>query len=166
MRQDATVLRRDATLLRHNATFLSAFVTHRKNDLRQIICDFLTLRNRVGVARSAHSLPWRVEKRVFLRFESKDSHILDTAVHRITGELLEAGITMQGPFPLPTRHEWYTIITSNVRRTHRRDTHKRLAILVNTNPSALTPVSSSGIPAGVLISLRAKSVTIMQVGQR
>ncbi len=108
----------------------------------------------------------RVEKRVFLRFESSDSNILDTTVQRITAELQVAGGVVQGPYPLPTRRECYTVISSNLRRRFSIETHKRLAILVNAQPSAFAQMGSSEMPAGVSISLRVINYTIMQVDQR
>ena len=48
LRQDATVLRHDATLLRQDATVSRTFAMSRKSDLRHIVCDFLTVRVRVG----------------------------------------------------------------------------------------------------------------------
>ena len=103
---------------------------------------------------------------MFLRFESSDSNILDTTVHRIVGELLEAEIDMQGPFPLPTRREHYTVLTSNVRRKHSIDTHKRMIILVNVHPSTFAKASSSELPTGVSFGLRVTNATIMQVRHR
>jgi len=108
----------------------------------------------------------RVEKRVFLRFESRDSNILDTTVHRIIGELLAAEITIQGPFPLPTRREHYTVLASNARRKHSIDTHKRLIILVNVHPSTFAKASSSELPTGVSLGLRITNSTIMQLDPR
>ena len=104
----------------------------------------------------------RVENRVLLRFESKDCGILDAAVSRITTDLQVIGGIAQGPFPLPTRQEEYSVLFPGGRRKYTIVTHKRLLVLVNAHSSIFAKIGSSELPPGVSLGLRETTATIVQ----
>ena len=89
-----------------------------------------------------------------IRLKSYDHRILDLAAKKIVETVKKNGGTVNGPIPLPTEKEIFTILRSphvnkDSREQFERRTHKRLIDIVNPNQKTIDSLSHIELPSGV-----------------
>ena len=94
-----------------------------------------------------------VERAVRIRLEGGDCGVLDTAVCHITAELQAVGGVIHGPYPIPSRHERYTILSASGRRVYTVITHKRLLSLINARSEVIARLGSLTLPPELSVRL-------------
>lgn len=90
---------------------------------------------------------------------SYDHKLIDQAAKKIVENVKRTGGTIQGPIPLPTKREVFTVIRSpHVNKTSReqfeRRTHKRLIRIINANEKTIETLMNFDISSGVDIDLK------------
>ena len=101
-----------------------------------------------------------------IRMEAYDHAILDQSAAEIVDTAKRTGSVVKGPFPIPTRIERYTVLSSphvdkKARQQYEIRTHKRIIDLVEANNKTIEALNKLSLPAGVDIRIKA---TTAQVG--
>ena len=91
--------------------------------------------------------------------QAYDHKVLDKAVGEIVETARNTGSQVQGPIPLPTRIERYTVNRSpNVDKKSMDQfemrTHKRILDIVNPQPKTVEELKKLNLPAGVDITIK------------
>jgi small subunit ribosomal protein S10 len=94
-----------------------------------------------------------------ITLKAYDHKVLDNAAKRIVEAVTKNGGQVQGPIPLPTRKEIFTILRSpHVNKTSReqfeRRTHKRLIQIINPTGKTIEALQRMELPSGIDISLK------------
>ena len=94
-----------------------------------------------------------------IRLKSYDHRILDLAAKKIVETVKKTGATVNGPIPLPTEKEIFTILRSphvnkDSREQFERRTHKRLIDIVNPNPKTIDSLMHIELPSGVDVVMK------------
>ncbi len=99
------------------------------------------------------------QEKLKIRLKSYDHRILDMAAKKIVDSVKKAGSKVNGPIPLPTDKEIFTILRSphvnkDSREQFERRTHKRLIEIENPNAQTMDALSHMDLPSGVDISIK------------
>lgn len=110
------------------------------------------------------SLEGHIDQRLLLRFEAKDCGVLDDAVVALLKSCQDVGGKVEGPYPLPTRVEPYTVLRSppidrKSREMFEVRTYKRMITLVNPSPSVVAYLGSHRLADGVEVKMREFTTT-------
>ncbi len=94
-----------------------------------------------------------------IRLKSYDHALLDNSAKKIVDSVKRAGATVNGPIPLPTEKEVFTILRSpfankDSREQFERRTHKRLIEIVNPNGATIDALQHIDLPSGVEIAIK------------
>jgi small subunit ribosomal protein S10 len=94
-----------------------------------------------------------------IRLKAYDHRLLDQAAKKIVDSALRTGASVQGPIPLPTEKEIFTILRSphvnkDSREQFERRTHKRLIQIVDPNPKTISALMDIDLPSGIDIVLK------------
>lgn len=94
-----------------------------------------------------------------IRLKSYDHRLIDQSAKKIVDSVVRTGAVVNGPIPLPTKKEVFTVLRSpHVNKTAReqfeRRTHKRLIQIVNPNAKTIDALMHIDLPAGVDIVLK------------
>ena len=94
-----------------------------------------------------------------IRLKSYDHRLLDLSAKKIVDSVKKAGSKVNGPIPLPTEKEIFTILRSpHVNKTSReqfeRRTHKRLIEIVEPTPQTIDALAHVDLPSGVDIMIK------------
>lgn len=94
-----------------------------------------------------------------IRLKAYDHRLLDQAAKKIVDSALRTGATVQGPIPLPTEKEIFTILRSphvnkDSREQFERRTHKRLIQIIDPNPKTISALMDIDLPSGIDIVLK------------
>ena len=97
--------------------------------------------------------------KIRIRLKSYDHRLLDQSAKKIVESVKKAGSTVNGPIPLPTDKEIFTILRSphvnkDSREHFERRTHKRLIEIVDPNQQAIEALKHITLPSGVDIVLK------------
>ena len=97
-----------------------------------------------------------------IRMEAYDHSILDQCALEIVDTAKRTQAEVNGPIPLPTRIERYTVLRSpHVNKKSRQQfeirTHKRLIDIVNATAKTLDALNKLSLPAGVDVKIKASS---------
>ncbi|MDB4559315.1 MAG: 30S ribosomal protein S10 [Planctomycetota bacterium] len=98
--------------------------------------------------------------RIQIRMEAYDHEALDQSSAEIVETAKRTGARVQGPIPLPTRIEKYTVLRSPFIDKKSREqfeirTHKRLIFISDSTAQTVDSLSSLNMPAGVDIRIKA-----------
>ena len=99
-------------------------------------------------------------ERIRIRMEAFDHEVLDRTAHEIVDTAQRTGAIVNGPMPLPTRIERYTVLRSpHIDRKSREQfeirTHKRLIDILQPSPKTVDSLQRlDSLPAGVDIEIR------------
>lgn len=101
-----------------------------------------------------------MQDKIQIRMEAYDHETLDQAVVDIVETAKRTGARVNGPIPLPTRIERYTVLRSPHVDKKARDqfeirTHKRLVYISEPTSKTVDALSKLNVPAGVDIRIRA-----------
>ncbi len=99
------------------------------------------------------------QEKIRIRLKSYDHRLLDQSAQKIVETVKKAGSTVNGPIPLPTDKEIFTILRSphvnkDSREQFERRTHKRLIEIVAPNPQTIDALMHINLPSGVDIVLK------------
>jgi len=94
-----------------------------------------------------------------IRLKAYDHRLIDQAAKKIVDSALRTGATVQGPIPLPTEKEIFTILRSphvnkDSREQFERRTHKRLIQIIDPNPKTISALMDIDLPSGIDIVLK------------
>jgi len=94
-----------------------------------------------------------------IRLKSYDHSLLDQSAKKIVDSVKKAGAKVNGPIPLPTEKEVFTILRSvfvnkDSREQFERRTHKRLIEIVNPNSNVIEVLQHVVLPSGVDIVIK------------
>ena len=94
-----------------------------------------------------------------IRMESYDHEALDKSSAELVDAAKRTGARVQGPVPLPTRIERYTVLRSpHIDKKSREQfeirTHKRIMYITDYSPKTVDSISKLNLPAGVDIRIK------------
>ena len=98
-------------------------------------------------------------EKIRFRLKSYDHRLLDLSAKKIVESVKRTGAKVNGPIPLPTEKEIFTILRSphvnkDSREQFERRTHKRLIDIVNPTAQTLDSLMRFDLPSGVDIVLK------------
>jgi ribosomal protein S10 len=93
-----------------------------------------------------------------IRLKSYDTTVIDTAAREIVETAKRTGASVQGPVPMPTHRERFTILISPHANKNARDqyeicTHKRLVIIVEPTDKTVDALMKLDLAAGVDVQI-------------
>ncbi len=99
------------------------------------------------------------DNKLKIRLKSYDHSLLDQSAKKIVDSVKKAGAKVNGPIPLPTEKEVFTILRSpfvnkDSREQFERRTHKRLIEIVNPNSQTIDALQHIDLPSGVDIVIK------------
>jgi len=94
-----------------------------------------------------------------IRLKAFDHRLIDTSARQIVDKVKHTGARVEGPIPLPTRKEKYTILISPHKDKDARDqyelrTHSRLLFVSDSNERTLDALMSLDLAAGVKADIK------------
>ena len=97
-----------------------------------------------------------------IRMEAYDHSVLDQSAAEIVDTAKRTKSEVQGPIPLPTRIERYTVHSSphvdkKARQQYEIRTHKRVIDIVQATAKTIEALNKLSLPAGVDIKIKASS---------
>ena len=97
--------------------------------------------------------------KIKIRMESYDHEALDKSALELVDTAKRTGARVQGPVPLPTRIERYTVLRSpHIDKKSREQfeirTHKRILFISDYSPKTVDSISKLNLPAGVDIRIK------------
>ena len=98
-------------------------------------------------------------KKIRVRLQAYDHHILDMAVEKIVAAIAKTGADVVGPIPLPTERQVYTILRAvhkykDTREQFEIRTHKRIIDIKNPNSETIEALRKLDLPSGVDIDVK------------
>ncbi len=93
-----------------------------------------------------------------IRLKSFDNKVIDQSAKEIVDTAKKTGARVNGPIPMPTHIEKFTILVSphvdkNARDQYEIRTHKRLIIIVEPNDKTINALMNLDLSAGVDIKI-------------
>jgi small subunit ribosomal protein S10 len=97
-------------------------------------------------------------ERIIIRLKAFDHRLLDRATAEIVDTAKRTGARINGPIPLPTKIERYTVLISPHADKDARDqyeirTHKRLVVLVQPTDKTVDALMKLDLAAGVDVQI-------------
>ena len=104
--------------------------------------------------------PAHMKDRIQIRMEAYDHEALDTSCLEIVESAKRTGARVNGPIPLPTRVERYTVLRSPFIDKKSREqfeirTHKRIIDITEPNHRTVEALNRLVVPAGVFVKIKA-----------
>lgn len=99
-----------------------------------------------------------MNKKIKITLKAFDHRILDSSVKKIIEVARTTGASVNGPVPLPTKKEIFTILRSvHVNKKSREQfelrTHKRLLSIINSTSQTIDQLTRLELPSGVGIEV-------------
>ncbi|MDC3181255.1 30S ribosomal protein S10, partial [Gammaproteobacteria bacterium] len=96
--------------------------------------------------------------RIRIRLKAHDYKLIDRATREIVETAKKSGAQIQGPIPMPTKKERFTILISPHVDKHARDqyeirTHARLVDIIQPDPSTVDALMRLNLAAGVHVEI-------------
>lgn len=96
-----------------------------------------------------------------IRLKAYDHRVLDQSTSEIVGTAKRTGAQVQGPIPLPTRIEKFTVlrgphIDKKSREQFEIRTHKRLIDIIEPTPQTVDALMKLDLAAGVDVEIKLK----------
>jgi len=97
--------------------------------------------------------------KVRIKIKAYDHKIIDQAAKTIIDTALRGGATVNGPIPLPTEKNKFTVLRSTFVHKDARDQfemriHKRLIDIIGLNPKTVDSLMNLNLPAGVDVEVK------------
>ncbi|HHX76559.1 MAG TPA: 30S ribosomal protein S10 [Acholeplasmataceae bacterium] len=94
-----------------------------------------------------------------ISLKAYDHRIIDQAAKKIIESVEKTGVEVQGPIPLPTKREIFTVLRSphvnkDSREQFERRTHKRLIQIIDPNSKTIDALMRIDLPSGIDIVLK------------
>ena len=98
-------------------------------------------------------------QRIRIRLQAYDHRILDQSVKEILEAAKRVGSTVEGPVPLPTRIERWSVnrsphVDKKSMEQFEIRTHKRMMDIIDPTPKTVDELKKLNLPAGVDISVK------------
>lgn len=100
-----------------------------------------------------------IEQRIRVKIRAYDSKIIDQSCRTIIEAAQRTGARLQGPIPLPTERNRYTVLRSTFIHKNARDQyeiriHKRLIDIYSPTAKTIDDLSHLNLPAGVDVEIK------------
>ena len=100
-----------------------------------------------------------IQQDIKIRMEAYDHEALDKSAAELVDTAKRTGARIQGPIPLPTRIERYTVLRSpHIDKKSREQfeirTHKRILYISEPTTKTIDAISKLNLPAGVDIRIK------------
>src|SRR5206468_7887107 len=100
-----------------------------------------------------------VAQKIRIRLKAYDHEVVDQSTKKIVETVLRTQAKVQGPVPLPTEKQRYTVIRSPHKYKDSREhfemrIHKRLLDIVEHTPKTVDSLQRLEVPAGVEIEIK------------
>ena len=97
-------------------------------------------------------------ERIIIRLKAFDHRLLDRATSEIVETAKRTGAQINGPIPLPTKIERYTVLISphvdkDARDQYEIRTHKRLVVIVQPTDKTVDALMKLDLAAGVDVQI-------------
>ena len=97
--------------------------------------------------------------RIRIRMEAYDTRALDASAQEIVEQAKRTSAKVQGPIPLPTRIERYTVlrgphIDKKAREQFEMRTHKRIIDISEPTARTVEAINRIQVPAGVFVKIK------------
>lgn len=94
-----------------------------------------------------------------ISLKAYDYQLIDQAAKKIVDSVNKTGATVQGPIPLPTKREIFTVLRSphvnkDSREQFERKTHKRLIQIIDPNSKTIDALTRIELPSGIDIVVK------------
>ena len=94
-----------------------------------------------------------------ISLKAYDHRLIDQAAKKIVESVEKTGAVVQGPIPLPTKKEIFTVLRSphvnkDSREQFERRTHKRLIQILDPNSKTIDALMRIDLPSGIDIVLK------------
>lgn len=98
-------------------------------------------------------------QKIRIKLKAYDHRLIDQSTQEIVDTAIRTGAKVNGPVPLPTKKELYTVLRSPVinkksREQFRLATHKRLIDLVDPTSKTVEALRKLNLPAGVDVEIK------------
>src|SRR5947209_9803621 len=119
----------------------------------------------VEMTRGEGTVAGQPSERIRIRMEAYDHEVLDRTASEIVQTAEQTGAKVNGPIPLPTRIERYTVLRSpHIDRKSREQfeirTHKRLIDILQPTGKTIEALNKGlSLPPGVDIKIRVQTPT-------
>ena len=99
------------------------------------------------------------KEKIKIRLKSYDHRLLDLSAKKIVDSVKKTGSVVNGPIPLPTEKEIFTILRSvhvnkDSREQFERRTHKRLIDIKKPSKETIDALTHLDLPSGVDIDIK------------
>ncbi|MFI3329724.1 MAG: 30S ribosomal protein S10 [bacterium] len=99
------------------------------------------------------------KEKIKIRLKSYDHRLLDLSTKKIVDSVKKTGAVVNGPIPLPTEKEIFTILRSphvnkDSREQFERRTHKRLIEIVSPTAQTIDALTHIDLASGVDIVIK------------
>lgn len=97
-------------------------------------------------------------QRIRIQLRAFDHNLIDVSAKDIVEAVKRTGAKVQGPVPLPTRKEKYTVLTSPHKYKDARDqyeirTHKRLLDIIDSTEKTVDALQKLDVAVGVEVRI-------------
>jgi small subunit ribosomal protein S10 len=94
-----------------------------------------------------------------IRLKSFDHRLIDSSAREIVETARRTGAQVQGPIPLPTKKERFTVLVSphvnkDARDQYELRTHKRLMDIIEPTDKTVDALMKLELPAGVDVQIK------------
>ncbi|MEJ2514227.1 MAG: 30S ribosomal protein S10 [Gammaproteobacteria bacterium] len=94
-----------------------------------------------------------------IRLKSFDHRLIDSSAREIVDTARRTGAQVQGPIPLPTKKERFTVLVSphvnkDARDQYELRTHKRLMDIIDPTDKTVDALMKLELPAGVDVQIK------------
>lgn len=100
-----------------------------------------------------------MNQKIRIKLKSYDNNLVDKSCERIVRAVKTTGAIVNGPIPLPTRKEKYTVLRSpHVNKKSREQfqlcTYKRLVDIYSTSTKTIDALMKLELPSGVEVQIK------------
>jgi small subunit ribosomal protein S10 len=100
-----------------------------------------------------------MNQKIRIKLKSYDHNLLDKSSERIVKAVKATGAVVNGPIPMPTRKEIFTVLRSpHVNKKSREQfqlaTHKRLIDIISNNSKTVEALMKLELPSGVDVEIK------------
>ena len=101
----------------------------------------------------------QMAKTIRIKLKGYDHKMVDNSVSKIVAQVEQSGAKVNGPIPLPTEKNIYTVIRAvhkykSSREQFEMRVHKRLIDIENPSPKVIEALTNLSMPSGVDIDVK------------
>ncbi|TAE76137.1 MAG: 30S ribosomal protein S10 [Bacteroidetes bacterium] len=100
-----------------------------------------------------------MNQKIRIKLKSYDHNLLDKSAERIVKAVKATQAVVNGPIPMPTKKEIFTVLRSphvnkKAREQFQLATHKRLIDIYSTSPKTVDALMKLELPSGVDVEIK------------